>query len=168
MPNLNLSDHEIDQLIAFLDWVGHIDTRMAAAADPRVGRNDPRHRNGGCGSARSRRRRTNRWRSVRRSSTPRLPVVSPATPSRPGVNLVGPSLADIAATAARRIADPSYHGTAKDAAGYIRESIMNPNAFVVEGPTYSSGGHSLMPTGFDTALTPRQIDDLVAYLMTLK
>ena len=66
------------------------------------------------------------------------------------------------------MADPGYHGTAKDAAGYIRESIINPNAFVVAGPTYSSGGHSLMPTGFDVALTPQQVDALVAYLMTLK
>jgi nitric oxide reductase subunit C len=81
---------------------------------------------------------------------------------------VGPSLSDIGEMARRRIAEPSYHGTAKDAASYIRESIMNPNAFVVEGPTYSSGGHSLMPTGFDVTLKPQQIDALVAYLMTLK
>ena len=64
--------------------------------------------------------------------------------------------------------DPTYRGEAKDAAGYIHESIVNPNAFVLDGPTYSSGGRSLMPTGFDVALTPTQVDELVAYLMTLK
>ena len=63
------------------------------------------------------------------------------------MNLVGPSLADIAATGGARIKEPDYHGKATDAAGYIRESILDPNAFVVAGPTFSSGGHSLMPTG---------------------
>jgi nitric oxide reductase subunit C len=84
------------------------------------------------------------------------------------VNLVGPSLAGIGTTAAQRIKDPRYRGKATDAAGYIRESIHNPNAFVLTGPTYSSGGRSLMPTGLDGSLSSEQVDQLVAYLMTLK
>jgi len=85
-----------------------------------------------------------------------------------GVNLVGPSLADIGATGAQRIEDPTYKGKATDAAGYIRESILDPDAFVLTGPTYSSGGRSLMPTGLDASLSPEQVDHLVAFLLTLK
>ena len=81
---------------------------------------------------------------------------------------MGPSLADISTTAAERIEEPEYRGRAKDAAGYIRESIHDPNAYVLKGPTYSSGGRSLMPTGLDASLSSEQVDQLVAYLMTLK
>jgi len=59
-------------------------------------------------------------------------------------------------------------GKATDAAGYIRESILEPNAHLVAGPTYSSNGQSMMPTGFGQSLEPAKIDALVAYLMTLK
>ena len=61
-----------------------------------------------------------------------------------------------------------YHGQAKDAAGYIRESILTPNAFVLTGPTYSAGGHSLMPGDYAQTLKPEQVDQIVAYLLTLK
>lgn len=167
MPNQNLSDVEIDQVIAFLDWVSRIDTQgwpprpilVSGATIPGTGSagvepspaasNDP----------------VALGQTIFRKSSPGC-FACHSTAA--GVNLVGPSLADIAQTAARRIADPNYHGKAKDAAGYIRESIVDPNAFVLEGPTYSSGGRSLMPTGFDAALTPQQVDNLVAYLMTLK
>jgi nitric oxide reductase subunit C len=84
------------------------------------------------------------------------------------VNLVGPSLAGIPATAAARIKSAEYHGKATDAAGYIRESILEPNAHVVAGPTYSSNGQSMMPATFGRTLKSAQVDALVAYLMTLK
>ena len=167
MTNPNLSDQEIQQVIAFLDWVSKIDTQgwpprpilvsggtfpgtatvgasvgPAASSDPvALGQTLFRQPSPGCFACHS---------------------------TVAGVNLVGPALANIAATAEQRIHDPNYHGHATDAASYIHESIVNPNAFVVTGPTYSSGGKSLMPTGFDAALTPKQIDELVAYLMTLR
>src|SRR4029450_4087674 len=62
----------------------------------------------------------------------------------PGVNIVGPTLAGISATAATRIASPDYHGHARDAAGYIRESIVEPNAYVLTGPTHGAAGHFLI------------------------
>jgi nitric oxide reductase subunit C len=168
MPNLNLSAHEIDRLIAFLDWVGHIDTNgwpprpilVSGATIPGTGM-------AGAGAAQP--AASNEPVALGETLFHSAPPGCFGCHSvSPGVNLVGPSLSDIGEMARRHIAEPSYHGTAKDAASYIRESIMNPNAFVVEGPTYSSGGRSLMPTGFDASLTPRQIDDLVAYLLTLK
>ncbi|NPA06563.1 MAG: cytochrome c [Chloroflexi bacterium] len=72
----------------------------------------------------------------------------------PGVQLVGPSLAGIATTAAERVPGMS-------AEEYIRQSIVDPNAYIVEG--FPEG---LMPSYSD--LPPEQIDALVAYLMTLK
>ncbi|HEX3274264.1 MAG TPA: c-type cytochrome [Gemmatimonadales bacterium] len=167
MPNQNLTDGEIRQVIAFLDWVGHIDTQGwpprpilvsgsaipgAAAmgeAAPTAASSDPVAQ----GQALFR-------------QTP--PGCFACHSTAAGVNLVGPSLAGIGAAAAQRVKDPAYHGKATDAAGYIRESIRDPNAFVLTGPTYSSGGRSLMPTGFDASLTAEQVDHLTAYLMTLK
>jgi nitric oxide reductase subunit C len=84
------------------------------------------------------------------------------------VNVVGPTLAGIATTAAARIRGSDYHGQAKDAAGYIRESILEPGAHVLSGPTFSAGGRSLMPPDYGQTLKPEQVDQIVAYLLTLK
>jgi nitric oxide reductase subunit C len=72
------------------------------------------------------------------------------------------------ATAAARIAGPDYKGQAKDAAAYIRESILQPNVHVLTGPTFAAGGRSLMPDDYGKTLTPEQVDQIVAYLMTLR
>jgi mono/diheme cytochrome c family protein len=81
--------------------------------------------------------------------------------------VVCPNLGNIATEAARIVKSPDYHGQAADAAGYIRESIVNPNAYVVPGDNYhTADGQSAMEKDFAKTLTPSQIDDLVAYLMT--
>lgn len=167
MTNPRLSDQEISQVIAFLDWVSQINTQgwpprpilVSGAAIPGTGE-------------------VGQPAATAASSDPvamgqTLFKKSPPScfachSTAPGVNLVGPTLAGIATTAAQRIKDPGYTGKATDPADYVRESIRDPNAFVLAGPTYSSGGRSLMPTGFDAALTSDQLDQLVAYLMTLK
>lgn len=80
-----------------------------------------------------------------------------------------PNLGNIAVEAERIIRLPEYHGSATDAASYIRESILNPNAYLVPGDAYrASNGSSVMPKNFGKLLTPKQLDDLVAYLLTLK
>ncbi len=80
-----------------------------------------------------------------------------------------PNLGNIATEAARIVHSPDYHGHATDAAGYIRESIVNPNAYIVPGPSYrTADGQSVMPQDFGQTLTPSQIDDLVAFLMQHK
>src|SRR5690606_22374682 len=86
----------------------------------------------------------------------------------PGVNLAGPTLAGVAARAERIVASAEYKGKAKDAAGYIRESIVTPSAHLVPGPMYSANGVSFMPATYGDTLKPEQIDDLVAYLVTLR
>lgn len=98
--------------------------------------------------------------------TSAAPPCSTCHSTKAGVKMVGPSLAGIAAKAKQIVSAKDYKGQAKDAKGYIRESIVNPNAYVVPG--FGSGGQSLMPNTFGQTLKPQQIDDLVAYLMTLK
>jgi nitric oxide reductase subunit C len=167
MTNPNLTDREIQQVIAFLDWVGHIDTQgwpprpilVSGASIPGTG-------NAGSASGPAASSDPVALGQTLYRKTP--PSCFACHSTATGVNIVGPSLAGISTTAAQRIADPSYRGNATDAASYIRESILDPNAFVLQGTTYSSAGKSLMPTGFDVALTPEQVDQLVAYLMTLK
>jgi len=70
--------------------------------------------------------------------------------------LVGPSLAGIGSVAGSREAG-------KSAADYLRESIADPNGYVVDG--FSA---NLMPATYGGQLTEQQIEDLVAYMMTLK
>ena len=78
-----------------------------------------------------------------------------------------PNLGNIATEAARIIHERDYHGRARDAAGYIRESIVDPNAYIVPGPAYrQADGQSVMPKTFGQTLTPGQLDDLVAFLLT--
>ena len=52
--------------------------------------------------------------------------------------------------------------------GYLVESIMNPNAMIVDGPGYTDDrGLSIMPDNRDS-LTVGELIDLVAYLRTLQ
>ncbi len=73
-----------------------------------------------------------------------------------GIKIVGPSLKGVATRAGTR--KPGLSAEA-----YLRESIKTPNAFVVPG--FQPG---LMPQNFAQILSTQQINDLIAYLMTLK
>ncbi len=73
-----------------------------------------------------------------------------------GIPIVGPSLKGVATRAGNR-----KPGMA--AIDYLHESIVKPNAYVVDG--FSA---NIMPQNMGELLTPQEINDLVAYLMTLK
>lgn len=75
---------------------------------------------------------------------------------QPEVRIVGPSLAGVASRAATRIPGLS-------AEAYLRESILAPDAYVVAG--YPAG--QMLPD-LGKTLTPEQIEDLVAFMLTLK
>ncbi len=68
--------------------------------------------------------------------------------------LVGPGLLDVA-----RRAGATVKGM--DVVDYLRESIVNPGAYVVAG--YAD----IMPRNWGRVFSEKQIDDLIAFLLTL-
>ena len=166
MPNPNLTDEEIAQVIAFLDWVSRVDNQ---GWPPR-----PILVSGGTFPG-------TETTPVEGEAPSNEPVVlgqqlfkqPPAScfachSTSPGVNLAGPSLAGIGSRSDTVVTQSDYTGTAADAAGYLRESILTPSAHIVPGTIYSAGGRSFMPDNYDETLTAEQVDQLVAYLMTLR
>lgn len=75
---------------------------------------------------------------------------------QPDVVIVGPSQAGLATRAGTRVAGQ----TAEE---YIRNSILNPNDHVAEG--FATG---LMYQNYANDLTTEEVDDLVAFALTLK
>jgi Fe-S-cluster-containing hydrogenase component 2/mono/diheme cytochrome c family protein len=75
---------------------------------------------------------------------------------KPGDDGVGPSLAGLATRAGTRV-------EGLDGAGYIRQSILLPDQYVVDG--YPAG--QMLPIYMDD-LSPEQIDALIAFLLTLE
>jgi nitric oxide reductase subunit C len=174
MPTQNLDDQEIRDLILFLDWVANVDNQ---GWPPR-----PILVTGGALPAAAHGQETAaeiavQARPVGAASDPRargeslFHTASPACNAchslQPGVQLAGPSMAGMASRAAQTIQDPGYTGSATDAEGYIRESIVNPSAHVVPGAMFSAGGVSFMPD-YAGILSEEQVEDLVAYLATLR
>ena len=92
-----------------------------------------------------------------------LPGCATCHSTEPGKVITGPSLAGIATDAAQTPSEEGYEGAAKDAAGFLRESILNPDVDVPE--EFQSG---VMPQTYRSELTDQQLNDLVAYLLTLK
>jgi mono/diheme cytochrome c family protein len=81
-------------------------------------------------------------------------------PAIPGSNAVGPHLANIGEIAKARI-------DGKNAAQYIYESILNPDAFVVASKGQLEDSPSAMPP-FSMVLSKQAAADLVAYLTRLQ
>lgn len=164
MPNPELTDQEIDQVIAFLDWVSNIDNQnwpprpirvtggiqgaYGGEALPGPASDDPValgqalfNGAGGCVACHS---------------------------TNPGVVLAGPSLAGIVDRAQEIMESPGYEGSADSPEAYIRESIVEPSVYLAEGERFGAGGVSLMPANYGETLTAKDIDDMVAFLATLR
>src|SRR5690606_26393708 len=181
MPKQDLSEVEIADLITFLDWVSKVDNQgwpprpilVTGATIPGTDMSAAQLTSG----AEEKGALPPGARPVTDALDPIAQgealynTVAPACNAchsiAQGVDMAGPSLGGIASTAAKRIADPDYKGEASDVAGYIRESIVAHSAHVVQGPMYSAEGQSFMPANY-AELPPEQIDNLVAYLETLK
>lgn len=73
-----------------------------------------------------------------------------------GQIIVGPSMAGIGTRAGSTVSGMS-------AEEYLKQSILEPDAHLVEG--FPAG---TMPKVWGTELSPEQVDQLVAFLMTLK
>jgi nitric oxide reductase subunit C len=185
MPKQDLSDAEIKNLIAFLDWVSKVDnqgwpprpilvtgasipgTDMSAerqAATIGVTKDAPllppgaRPLSGG----------ENPMALGERLFRSAAPACNACHSIAPGVNMAGPTLAGLSARAEQAISAPGYKGKAKDIESYIREAIVEPSAHLVPGPMYSANGTSFMPNTYGKDLKPEQIEQLVAYLASIK
>lgn len=181
MPKQNLSEEEIGNLIAFLDWVSKVDnagwpprpilvsgasipgTEMTAAQqqEPSTAGSTPP----GARPITTAENPIAQGEKLFRSVSPSCNACHSIAP---GVNLAGPTLAGLAARAGKAIASSDYKGQAKDAKAYIRESIVEPSAHLVPGAMYSADGVSFMPTTYGKDLTPEQIGQIVEYLNSLK
>lgn len=165
MTNPQLSEQEIADLLAFLGWIDGIDNFAWPPRPIRVVGGLPGMPTEVAAGA----------------TAPSDPVAqgqalfgaAPAScfachSTAPGVTMAGPSLAGVAARAAQRPGSGDYAGGAADAEGYIRESIVQPSAYLVPGSLFSASGRSFMPDNYGQLLSEQQIDQLVAYLMTLR
>jgi len=65
--------------------------------------------------------------------------------------------------AASRIGQADYTGQATTAEQYLLESIVSPDAHVVEG--YAAG---IMPANYGARITPQEAADMIAYLLSLR
>jgi len=72
----------------------------------------------------------------------------------------GPEQNSIGLVAEQRLQDEAYQGEAATAAEYIRESILNPGVYLVEG--YEQSRHQMPPF---THLSQVQVDALVTMLL---
>jgi nitric oxide reductase subunit C len=165
MPNPKLSDEQISAVIAFQTWISNIDNQnwpprpiLVTAASPQgivLGTPAP-----GAASADP----VALGEAVFKRSPP---ACFGCHALQQGVTLVGPSLAGLVTRTNALLGSPDYKGAAKTPEEYIRESIINPNDYLVPGQTFSVGGQSIMPP-LASVLKPEEIDQLVAYLATFK
>ena len=172
MPTQDLSDVEIENLVKFLDWVSKVDNQgwpprpiLVAGGSMSV-------------AAQGADAGVQDVRPVSADSDPRaigehlfrtaVPVCTACHSLQPGVQLAGPSMAGMAERAAQTLASPDYTGSATDVEGYLRESIVTPSAHLVPGAMFSAEGTSFMPNTYADSLTDEEIDQLVAFLGTLK
>lgn len=185
MPKQDLSDEDITDLIAFLDWVGKVDNQgwpprpilVTGATMPGTDLSAAQQgaqvqRGAGTGAAPPGARPVAGdedpmalGEKVFRSATPACAACHSIAP---GVNMAGPSLAGVKARTEALLQSGQYKGKASDVAGYLHESIAEPSAHLVPGAMYSADGTSFMPTTYGKDLTPAQIDQLVAYLSSLR
>lgn len=76
---------------------------------------------------------------------------------------LGPSRFGMAYRGATIIRLPVYSGQATTGEAYLLESLVNPNLYVM--PAFTPGQ---MPNSYAQDLTPQEIADLVAYMLTLQ
>ncbi|HUG21921.1 cytochrome c [Piscinibacter sp.] len=182
MPKQDLSETEIGNLISFLDWISKVDNQgwpprpilVTGATIPGTDLSGEQLQSKGQqgGSLPPGARPVTQEQNPIALGQALFRSVAPACTAchsvAPGVNMAGPSLAGLATQAQQRLASPDYKGSAKDVAGYIRESIEQPSAYSVPGAMYSANGQSFMPATYVKDLKPEQIDQLVAYLSSFK
>ncbi len=85
-----------------------------------------------------------------------IPGIAPAK-GRQGPKLV------LGTNGPKRLADPTYQGTAESVREYIQESVLNPGAYIVPG--YSD---RVMPRWYGKRLNAKALDRIATYLEELR
>ncbi len=137
MPNPNLSDQEAADVIAFLTWVSNIDNQnwpprpiLVSAATPQEAASERR-----CPAASD--DPIALGEALFRQSPP---ACFSCHSTQPGVQCSsGRRWPAWRRRAGRSLTSPGYTGAAARRRGYIRESILHPNAYVVPGPDVFGG-----------------------------
>lgn len=170
MPNQNLAEDEIADLVTFLGWVSEVDNQdwpprpiLVTGGIAHTAQAAPTDESSSSESTGTDPRALGK--SVFSTAVPTCQACHSLTPGADGA---GPSLAGIATRTQTLLQDGDYQGAATDVESYLHESIVNPSAHLVPGDMYSAGGTSFMPTGYADSLTDEQVDQLVAFLATLK
>lgn len=179
MPKQDLSEKDISDLIAFLDWVSNVDNqgwpprpiRVTGDAAPGARPFNGEHTDAPADAAEPTRPvdagDDDRARGEHVFQTAQ-PSCTSCHSTAPGADMAGPTLAGLATKAQEMVESQEYQGDAGDAAGYIRESIVAPGAHLVPGAQYSAGGTSFMPDSYGDSLSEEELEQLIAYLKTLK
>lgn len=173
MPQQNLSEEEIHDLVAFLGWVSEVDNQDWP---PRPILVTGGFTQGGTGALAM--TGSTDGAPMSPDSDPRAlgeNLFSTAVPTCmachslvPGADGAGPSLAGVATRAEQLLQSGDYQGAATDVNSYLHEAIVQPSAYLIPGDMYSAGGTSFMPAGYADNLTEEQINQLVAFLASLK
>ena len=181
MPQQNLSEEEITSLIRFLEWVANVDnhnwpprpilvTGGFTAVAGSAGAGDAATVQSGSTSVGV--RPVSPDNDIRALGENVFRTAIPACVAchslAPGADGAGPSLAGVATRAELLVGESDYSGQATDIEGYLRESILNPSAHLNTGGMYSANGMSFMPTTYAESLSEEEIEQLVAFLATLK
>ena len=181
MPQQNLSEEEITDLIQFLDWVANVDNQDWPPRPILVtgGFTAVAGSGGAVQAAEVQSGSTSvgvrpvdadddiraLGENVFRTAVPGCVACHSLTPGADGA---GPSLAGVATRAELLVGEADYSGQASDIEGYLRESILEPSAHLSTGGMYSANGVSFMPDTYGNSLSEEQIEQLVAFLATLK
>ncbi len=86
----------------------------------------------------------------------------------PGVvharGVIGPNLTDISQTATRTMQSTAYTGKASTVDDYLRESILEPDAFVAPDCNGSPCQKGIMPPSLGQGLSPTELGAVIQYL----
>ena len=179
MPKQDMSDSEITDLIAFLDWVSKVDNQgwpprpilVTGATIPGTDMTlRSRHAAAAAKSCAAARRASGAGDEDPMALGERLfrtatPACNACHSVAPGVNMAGPSLAGVATRAQQIVASPDYKGKAKDVAGYISESIVDAERAPRSRRDVLGERRVLHAEHLRQDLTPEQVDAArVAYL----
>jgi|SRR5690554_1600435 len=172
MPQQNLSDDEITNLIKFLDWVANVDNQgwpprpiLVTGGPGRAGAVATGPTSVGVRPVDEGDDERALGEHIFRTAVPTCVACHSLVPGADGA---GPSLAGVATRAEETVNSDAYTGEATDAEGYLREAILSPSAHLTPGGMYSASGVSFMPDTYSNSLNDDEVEQLVAFLSTLK